>query len=76
MWPANIFSLDGRRTKNVADQCCGTSERDREVALVCKLGRTVILVLGQTASTHVLTVDLFSFAGECNVAKETCVVWW
>jgi len=29
MWPANIFSLDGRRPKNVADQCCGTLEREK-----------------------------------------------
>jgi hypothetical protein len=45
------------------------------VALVGELGRTVILVLGQTASIHVLTVDLFLFAGECDVT-ETCVIWW
>jgi hypothetical protein len=44
--------------------------------LFCELVGTVILVMGQTASTHVLTVDLFSFAGECDVTKETCVIWW
>ena len=46
------------------------------MALVCELGRTVILVLGQTASIHVLTIDLFSFAGECDDMKDTCVIWW
>jgi len=49
---------------------------EREMALVCELGRTVILVLGQTASIHVLTIDLFSFAGECDDMKDTCVIWW
>lgn len=75
MWPAKIFSLDGRRAKNVADQCCGTLEREKW-RLFVSWGRTVILVLGQTASTRVLTIYLFSFTGECNVAKETCAIGW
>jgi hypothetical protein len=34
------------------------------------------LVLGKPQVTHVLTVRMFLFAGECNVTKESCVIWW